>query len=93
MVHMKLTFALAAAALAVPLAATAQDTRKVTEPAIPPACTILKAKIGRAGTSIVPEDETKLDTARIRLSGRTSGGAAARVGTDRRVPLGAARLA
>ena len=62
---MKLTFALAAAALAVPLAATAQDTRKVTEPAIPPACTILKAKIGRAGTSIVPEDETKLDTARI----------------------------
>jgi polygalacturonase len=65
MAHMKLTSALAVALLVLPIAATAQDTRKVVEPSIPPACTILKAKIGRAGTSIVPEDETKLDTARI----------------------------
>jgi len=45
--------------------APAQDTRKVTEPSIPPACANLKAKIGRAATSIDPEDEGKLDTARI----------------------------
>jgi polygalacturonase len=62
---MKAMSGLAAALLAVPLLATAQDTRKVTEPALPPACTTLKAKIGRAGMSIAPEDETKLDTARI----------------------------
>ena len=32
----------------------AQDTRKVVEPSIPPACTTLKAKIGRAATSVAP---------------------------------------
>jgi polygalacturonase len=58
--------ALAALWAAVPLAA--QDTRNVVEPTIPPACTVLKAKLGRAGTSIVPEDEGKLDTARIQAA-------------------------
>jgi polygalacturonase len=66
---MKVTSALAAALFALPLwippAATAQDTRKVAEPSIPPACATLKARIGRAGLSIAPGDETKLDTARI----------------------------
>jgi polygalacturonase len=52
--------------LAVPTAA--QDTRTVTEPSIPPACTTLKAKIGRAGMSIAPEDEAKLDTQRIQAA-------------------------
>jgi polygalacturonase len=49
------------------LAATAhaQDTRKVTEPVIPPACFTLMAKIARAGISIAFEDEEKLDTTRI----------------------------
>jgi polygalacturonase len=42
-----------------------QDTRKVVEPSIPPACATLQAKIGRAGQSIALEDESKLDTARI----------------------------
>jgi polygalacturonase len=46
----------------------AQDTRKVVEPAIPPACFVVKAKLGRAGTSLVPEDETKLDTVRIQAA-------------------------
>jgi polygalacturonase len=55
-----------AACLALPV--LAQDTRKVAEPTIPPACTVLKAKLARAGTSIVPEDETKLDTARIQAA-------------------------
>ena len=54
--------------LALAAAAGAQDTRKVVEPSIPPACTTLKAKIGRAGTSIAPEDEKKLDTARIQAA-------------------------
>jgi polygalacturonase len=53
--------ALAAAALP----AFAQDTRKVAEPVIPPACATLKARIGRAGGSISPDDENKPDTARI----------------------------
>jgi polygalacturonase len=55
-----------AACLALPT--LAQDTRKVVEPSIPTACTVLKAKLGRAGTSIVPEDEARLDTARIQAA-------------------------
>lgn len=55
-----------AAAIILPLAA--QDSRTVVEPTIPAACTVLKAKIGRAGQSIVPEDEAKPDTARIQAA-------------------------
>ncbi|HEV3198477.1 MAG TPA: glycosyl hydrolase family 28 protein [Bryobacteraceae bacterium] len=51
-----------------PAVMPAQDTRKVTEPSIPPACATLKAKIGRAATSIDPGDEGKLDTARIQAA-------------------------
>src|SRR5579871_3645845 len=54
--------------LFLPLSALAQDTRNVSEPSIPPACTVLKAKIGRAASSIDPDDETKLDTARIQAA-------------------------
>jgi polygalacturonase len=46
----------------------AQDTRKVVEPSIPPACATLKARIGRAATSIAPGDESKLDTSRIQAA-------------------------
>ena len=49
-------------------AATAQDTRKVVEPSIPPSCATVKAKIGRAAASIAPEDESKLDTQRIQAA-------------------------
>jgi len=48
--------------------AAAQDTRRVVEPSIPLACATLNAKIGRAATSIAPEDESKLDTARIQAA-------------------------
>jgi polygalacturonase len=54
-----------ALALAFPAPVNAQDTRKVVEPIIPPACATLTAQIGRAGMSIAPADETKLDTVRI----------------------------
>jgi polygalacturonase len=60
--------AVACAATLLVLPGTAQDTRKVLEPSIPPACSTLKAKIGRAATSIAPDDETKLDTARIQAA-------------------------
>ena len=60
------TGALAVVCCALP--GLAQDTRNVVEPTIPPTCAVLKAKIGRAGTSIVPEDEFKLDTARIQAA-------------------------
>jgi polygalacturonase len=46
----------------------AQDTRKVTEPVIPPACRILKAKIGRGGLSIMAKDESRPDTVRIQAA-------------------------
>lgn len=46
----------------------AQDTRTVVEPSIPPACATLLSKIGRAGTSIAHEDETKPDTERIQAA-------------------------
>src|ERR1700736_2234950 len=60
--------AAAAVTFVLPLTIHAQDTRKVVEPAIPPACFTLQSKIGRAGTSIAPEDETKLDTVRIQAA-------------------------
>ena len=55
----------AALLLCLPSLISAQDTRKVTEPSIPPACTVVQAQIGRAGISISADDETKFDTARI----------------------------
>jgi polygalacturonase len=43
----------------------AQDTRTVTEPVLPPACTTLDAQLTRTGKSLAPADEQKLDTTRI----------------------------
>ncbi|HEX4810697.1 MAG TPA: glycosyl hydrolase family 28 protein [Bryobacteraceae bacterium] len=65
----KRTHVFAAAAGAFALQAVwAQDTRMVNEPVIPAACIALTAKIGRAGSSIAFEDETKLDTGRIQAA-------------------------
>ena len=58
----------ALAILVFPLLLAAQDTRTVVEPAIPPACTVLKAKIGRAASSIDPANESQPDTARIQAA-------------------------
>ena len=47
-------------------AAYAQDTRTVTEPAIPPSCFVLSAKLAAVGGKTLAEaDEDKLDTNRI----------------------------
>ena len=47
-------------------AAYAQDTRTVTEPAIPPSCFVLSAKRSAVDNKTLPEaDEDKLDTDRI----------------------------
>ena len=48
--------------LLAPLVLFAQDTRNVTEPAIPPVCTTL---VSQLHTDLSEADETKLDTARI----------------------------
>jgi len=49
-----------------PLALSAQDTRTVTEPVIPPVCASLGAKLAVVdGRTVAPEDENKLDTKRI----------------------------
>lgn len=45
--------------------AAAQDTRHVTEPRIPPACTVLKANLHATDNQLSEADETKLDTQRI----------------------------
>jgi hypothetical protein len=48
-------------------AAYAQDTRKVTEPVIPPSCFVLSAKLSVVdGKTLAETDEDKLDTERIR---------------------------
>jgi polygalacturonase len=57
---------LAMACLLIPV--YAQDTRTVVEPFIPQACATLNARLARAASSIAPEDETKLDTARIQAA-------------------------
>lgn len=46
-------------------AAGAQDTRKVTEPMIPQACTKLKAELRSVNNNLTEADEQKLDTERI----------------------------
>ena len=43
----------------------AQDTRLVVEPFFPPLCTTVDAQLTASGRSLAPEDEQKLDTARI----------------------------
>lgn len=44
---------------------TAQDTRTVTEPVLPPVCATLKPQIAATSSGIREADESKLDTARI----------------------------
>jgi polygalacturonase len=46
--------------LSVPL--SAQDTRRVTKPTIPPVCTILKAHLHATNNALAEADETQLDT-------------------------------
>jgi polygalacturonase len=61
----RLAAALAAVTLSCCLpAAWSQDTRKVTEPTLPPVCTMLKAALV-AADGIAIADEHKLDTARL----------------------------
>jgi polygalacturonase len=43
----------------------AQDTRTVTEPALPPVCAALTADLNATEGALAPEDESKLDTERI----------------------------
>lgn len=45
--------------------ATAQDTRAVTEPILPPACRSLDAHLATTSGAIASSDESKLDTERI----------------------------
>jgi polygalacturonase len=57
--------ALSIAAFALSLVpSSAQDTRVVTEPTIPPVCTTLRAQLA-APHGIDPSDEAKLDTSRL----------------------------
>ena len=53
----------------------AQDTRHVTEPVVPPACTALKAQLRATGNALAEADESKPDTARIQkaIDGCTKG--------------------
>src|ERR1700720_1788519 len=44
---------------------TAQDSRTVTEPVLPPICSSLDAHLSVSGRSLATTDEAKLDTARI----------------------------
>ena len=46
----------------------AQDTRTVTEPAIPASCTVLPAMLQSVGDKVDAADEQKLDTARIQAA-------------------------
>jgi polygalacturonase len=51
--------------VAIRFCACAQDTRKVTEPVIPPACATLTAQLSAQGANLAESDESKPDTARI----------------------------
>ena len=43
-------------------ALSAQDTRHVTEPVIPPSCVVLQANLHATDNALAESDETKLDT-------------------------------
>ncbi len=58
---LKLAPALALAGLSL----CAQDTRHVTEPRIPPSCTVLTARLSAPNGALAAADERKPDTARI----------------------------
>ena len=45
--------------------AYAQDTRQVTEPGIPPSCTVLAAELTSRGSTLAESDENRPDTNRI----------------------------
>jgi polygalacturonase len=60
---MRLTFP--AALLLAPMLLTAQDTRHVTEPRIPSACTTLVAALSAPGAVLPESDEARPDTRRI----------------------------
>ncbi len=51
----------------------AQDTRHVSEPVIPPACTTLSAQLSVNGNKLADADEGKLDTTRIQKAMDTCG--------------------
>jgi polygalacturonase len=61
----KIGWRVAIAMLLSTIAATAQDTRQVTEPKIPASCVQLPAQLQAVGDKLAEEDERKLDTARI----------------------------
>lgn len=65
------------AAIAIPM--LAQDTRRVTEPVIPPLCAVISADLIASQGGIAEADEEKLDTARIQkaLDGCAAGHAVA----------------
>ena len=56
---------LVAAIFGVASCLAAQDTRTVIEPFFPQLCTTLDAQLQSHGHTLAPEDEQKLDTARI----------------------------
>lgn len=55
-------------ALICELSVVAQDTRHVTEPVIPPSCTVLRADLHATKNALAEADETKLDTQRIQTA-------------------------
>jgi polygalacturonase len=65
--------AIAAASILLAQNLSAQDTRTVTEPKIPPICATLEAQLTSISGNIAPADESKLDTPRIQQAIDTCG--------------------
>ena len=61
-------FLLAGALASVAFSVCAQDTRNVTEPAIPHSCTVLNAELTASGKTLAEADEQKTDSARIQAA-------------------------
>ena len=62
--NLRLALPLLASLFLVP-SLTAQDTRHVTQPVVPPVCATLHAQLAAVGNTLAPADESRLDTARI----------------------------
>jgi polygalacturonase len=62
MIHLRIIGAFAAMIVMMVVSASAQDTRSVTEPVIPPSCTVLTAKLP---AKLSAADENQPDTLRI----------------------------
>lgn len=71
--NVRLMMTVSVSAILISLAASAQDTRKVSEPVIPASCVVIKAHLHASNNTLAEADEGKSDSERIQKALDTCG--------------------